>query len=91
MKLKTLTILFLFVFLSGCGTYKVITNPPQEYEFFPLYKGFQYDEIRFFNGTVENWQAIPFWIIDMPFSIVADTVMIPYYSYEFITEGDNHG
>jgi uncharacterized protein YceK len=84
MKLKNLTILFLFVFLSGCGTYKVIEKPPQEFELFPFYQGVQYDEIRIFSGTVENWPAIPFWIIDLPFSIVADTLMIPYYTYEFV-------
>jgi uncharacterized protein YceK len=84
MKLKYFALLFLFAFLSGCGTYKVIAKPPQEYELFPLYQGVQYDEIRIFNGTAENWPGILFWIIDIPFSIVADTVMIPYYSYEFV-------
>jgi uncharacterized protein YceK len=86
MKLKYFALLFLFVFLSGCGTYKVIANPPQEYDLFPLYQGVQYDVIRIFNLTAENWPAFPFWIIDIPFSIVVDTVMFPYYSYEFVTD-----
>jgi uncharacterized protein YceK len=85
MKLKYAALIFLFVFLSGCGTYKVIATPPQEYDLFPLYQGVQYDFIRIFNLTAESWPAFPLWIIDIPFSIVADTVVIPYCSYEFVT------
>jgi uncharacterized protein YceK len=85
MKIKYFALLFLFVFLSACGTYKVIEKPPQEFDLFPLYQGVQYDEIRICNATAETWPGFLFWIIDIPFSIVADTAAIPYYSYKFVT------
>ena len=82
--MKNITLLIFIVMLfSGCiGTYNTLEEPK-------IYSATIYDIKSFANleGAVVIFSPIV--ILDLPFSLVFDTILLPYKTYLIIAEDKN--
>jgi uncharacterized protein YceK len=67
------------VTLSGCGTFSDALCGPIDPN--PFYRG-----VRFDIGAAKGGGGNVFLLADLPFSAVADTVLLPYATFAFVVQ-----
>jgi len=89
--MKLLTIIVIYTLLQGCSTIATIAASEENFNCHPdisiprIYSGISND-IRFLRA--EQSEDTGLVIFDMPFSLVADTVALPYTIYSQIRYGN---
>jgi len=83
-------IIFLFA-LSGCSTFATVSAGKNSQNFDCSRGSFP----RVYSGVINDWKFLTsdtagggVAIIDMPFSLVADTLVLPYTIYMQVSHGD---
>lgn len=95
---RTITVL-ITLSLSGCGTFSTLGKGPLQISSAKYngsqpckkirrwYSGVKYDYCVLFKGDGSNWELEGYLAWDLPFSLIVDTVVLPYTIYKQATIG----
>ena len=99
MKISRLSLVLLAFFLSSCGTLQTLGKGPlqigaEKYngsqpceEIRRWYSGVKYDYCVLVKGDGSDWELHGILAWDFPFSLIVDTVLLPYTIYKQATIG----